>query len=138
MNSNVIPNGKFTIQRSSTGTHRTFNIHTNIKGKYRGVRFVSLLTGPNNSRNYTSFAIVSDDRKRLFVFNSLRGHERSKPSKWESYACILECMLLGLSNDHYEGLGYSISGSRRCARCNRVLTTPESISRGLGPECIKM
>lgn len=29
----------------------------------------------------------------------------------------------------------SIIPSRKCARCGRLLTTPESIERGLGPEC---
>lgn len=27
--------------------------------------------------------------------------------------------------------------SRKCARCGRTLTTPESITRGIGPDCLK-
>lgn len=133
--SKVIPNGKFTIKSEKTGQHRTFRIHTAKRGKAKGARFVALLTGPDNQSNYTSFAVVSDDWKRIFVFNRMRAARGEKPTEWESYACMLECMLMGLAEGHFEGMGYSISGSRKCARCGRELTEPESIRIGIGPHC---
>jgi hypothetical protein len=30
---------------------------------------------------------------------------------------------------------YTVQLSKRCLRCNRTLTTPESLERGIGPEC---
>jgi hypothetical protein len=33
--------------------------------------------------------------------------------------------------------GYKIQHEGKCCRCGRTLTTPESIERGIGPECVK-
>lgn len=133
----VIPNGKFTISSEKTGQHRTFRIHTAQNGKAKGARFVALLSGSDNQSDYKSFAVVSDDWKRIYVFNRLKSPRGAKPSQWESYACMLECMLLRQSAGYYESKGYSIQESRRCARCNRELTDPDSIRIGIGPECRK-
>lgn len=131
----LIPNGKFTIQSARTGRHRTFRIHTVKSGKAKGARFVALLVGPDNQRNYQSFAVVSEDWSNILVFRKYRSFAGDRPTEWESYACMLECMLTGKSEEHFEGLGYTIEGSRKCARCNRELTEPESIRIGVGPYC---
>ena len=34
--------------------------------------------------------------------------------------------------------GYHIENAGQCGKCSRVLTDPESIARGIGPECWKM
>ena len=36
-----------------------------------------------------------------------------------------------------KGRNYKLFVSTRCMVCNRKLTTPESVERGIGPECIK-
>lgn len=127
----VIPNGKFTIHSQKTGEHRTFKISTSRKN----ARFVSLLTGPDNQTNYESFAVVSDDWQKIHVFKRLRGE--TSPSMWETYACVLECMLMNKDNGYYEKLGMTIQGSRKCAKCGKELTEPESIAIGIGPYCRK-
>ena len=33
--------------------------------------------------------------------------------------------------------GYTLKHSNRCGRCGRMLTVPESITDGIGPECRK-
>lgn len=132
----LIPNGCFTILSSKTGKHRTFRIKMANQSK---VRWVSLLTGQNNTRDYKSFAVVSNDWTRIFVFHKYRATDRTqKPTLYETYACMLECMLTGKDDGYYEKMGYSISGSRGCARCGRELTQPESIRTGLGPECRRL
>ena len=48
--------------------------------------------------------------------------------------CFVQRVLHG---DQELPKGYSILNSGRCFRCNRKLTTPESIKTNYGPECIK-
>jgi len=135
--SRIIPNGKFTISSARSGQHRTFRIRTAKGGQAKGARFVDLLTGPDNQTNYKAFAIVSDNWQHIYVFKTMRADKGQKPTEFESFACMLECMLTGKAIEHYEELGYTISGSRKCARCGRELTEPESIRIGLGPECLR-
>lgn len=39
------------------------------------------------------------------------------------------------ASGYWASAGYTLLCEARCIRCNRVLTTPESITLGLGPEC---
>lgn len=125
----VIPNGTFTVQ-SPSGEHRTFKI---TKPKDDKPRWVMLLTGPDNTRSYTSFALISDDNKRILVFRKNRG-TRGSPTNYEKYAYMLEVMLTTDEN-RYTEKGMTIKGSRKCARCGRKLTEPESLRAGIGPVC---
>ena len=125
----LIPNGKFTVI-SRKGGHRTFRIHTAQKGGAKGLRFASLLVGPDNQSSYSPFGILSSDWRNINVFRRLRDD-----SAWSVYARMLTEMLLHPEDNQFERLGYVIEGSRKCARCNRELTEPESIRFGIGPVC---
>lgn len=133
-NDRVIPNGTFTVESSRTGKHRTFRIHTAKSGNAKGARFVALLTGPDNQRNYRSFAVISNDWQHILVFRKLRAAPNEKPTDWETYACMLEVMLASDEN-WYTERGMTIKGSRKCAKCGRMLTEPESLRAGIGPVC---
>lgn len=125
----VIPNGTFTVE-SPSGEHRTFKITKPKDGK---PRWVMLLVGPDNERSYKSFALVSDNNSNIFVFKKNRG-TRENPTDYERYACMLEVMLTTDEN-WYTEKGMTIKGSRKCARCGRKLTEPESLRAGIGPVC---
>lgn len=117
-------NGTFTI-KSPRGGHRTFRIRTE-KG-LDGKRVVSMLTGPDNESSYQAFGFVGD---RVSVWRRLRGTD------FETYGRMLDRLLAGINN----GLGlvgYEVLSERKCRRCNRKLTTPESIESGIGPECAR-
>lgn len=124
----AIPNGEFTIHNPTTGNHRTFRIKTARNGNLKGKRIVSLLTGNDNTSDYKGFAFVYDDK--IVVWQKYRGD-----GPWESYATLLWSMIVKGSESPYAQKGATIKESRHCARCNRLLTEPESIDRGLGPEC---
>lgn len=115
----------FTVKSEATGDHLTFQVRNWKKAKHGTLHFVSVRTG----NDYASIGVVRDrnsfslgnkadlpyDDKRVrgfrYVFENLQ-HNRLPP-KAEIW---------------HEGT---------CGRCNRPLTDPESISRGIGPECIK-
>jgi hypothetical protein len=51
---------------------------------------------------------------------------------------VLQWVLTLIRNDRSPPVGYEIRHAGRCGRCGRLLTVPESIESGLGPECSKM
>lgn len=123
-------NGEITVNNPATGNHRTFRIRTISKDSAfaPGRRIVELLTGPDNTSDYRGFAFV-DNSGTVYVWRSKRGDGRDR-SEFEKFASILNH-----SNHYAEKHGLEFSFSRRCIRCNRLLTDPESIALGIGPVC---
>lgn len=125
--SSVIFNGIYTL-RFPCGTHRTFRIFTKKEtAKFApGQRIVAMLIGPNNDSfsNYESFAFCDDNGIR--VWKSFKGKKQAE------YAELLWMLATGCEAD-----GYELLVSRRCLRCNRTLTTVQSIEAGIGPECME-
>ena len=124
----VIPNGHFTLENTNKGTHRTIRISTVRRGELEGKRIISLLTGPDNNSNYSGFGFVEHDGK-IIVWRKKR---ENKMFLW-----IAQCITAFFTGNAelYENLGLKIHIEKRCMRCNRRLTTPESIELGIGPEC---
>lgn len=129
METGIIPNGCFTINNIKNHTHRTVKIHTVRKGKLEGKRIISLLVGPDNNTSYSGFGFVDDfDGIRVW-----RRHSGSKTMIW-----IARFIAAKFSGQDFDHPGLELLVEKRCIRCNRRLTTPESIKAGIGPECIKM
>src|SRR3990167_1873655 len=117
-------NGIITIRNPVTGQHRTVKIAT---GKDGATRWVSMLTGPDNERDYKTFGRI-DNVGRVVVFRSILKDDGTR--FYEGLANILNFP------EHFvDRLEFSFAG--RCKRCNRLLTDPESIAAGMGPECRK-
>lgn len=123
----IIPNGTFTVRNLKKGTHRTVKIHTARRGKLEGQRIISLMTGPDNVNNYKGFGFVNDNNIRVWKKNE--GNRLL-----EFLAQTVADWTMGRSED-YSRIGVELMISKRCIRCNRKLTTPESIEAGIGPEC---
>ena len=127
----MIYNGKYTVRNKTTGEHRTFQIKTQKEeARFKsGCRLIALLRGPDNQSDYTGFGEIENDS--IKVWYSKRG-KNGKRSEYEWFAR----MIIGLVNEdetwckHYE-----LMVSRNCMKCNRELTTPESIEAGIGPIC---
>ena len=91
--------------------------------------FASLLTGPNNTTDYTYLGVVGDADLRVHT---------TRRSAWPNDAVPVRVLAWALA--HVEQArpfpaGYTLHHEGRCARCGRALTTPESVERGFGPEC---
>lgn len=117
-------NGTVTVQ-SPTGNHRTFEIKTQKQDANfaPGKRILSLLTGPNNESDYRGLGFVIDGKVILWKKNRT-------PHYWS-----LVKMLLADNIESYESKGVKYYFEGRCIRCNRKLTTPESVESGIGPIC---
>lgn len=51
---------------------------------------------------------------------------------------VLQWVLMLIRNNRSPPPGYEIRHAGRCGRCGRLLTVPESIESGMGPECSKV
>lgn len=126
-------NGRYTIESRKTGEHRTFWIETQAEDAEfaPGKRVVSLFTGSENDNpdHYTGFAFI--DEQGIHVWSSKRGPGK----KFEVMAEMLWSLALDAGFSPWAEKGYVIHIEGRCLRCNRTLTTPESIRRGIGPIC---
>ncbi len=118
-------NGTITIQNPETGGHRTFLVRTQAEdAKFApGQRVVALLSGPDNETDYTPFGFVRDNGT-IAVFRKRQG------GVFDRYADILTRLEAYVESSRLEVL---FEG--RCRRCNRKLTTPESVKSGIGPVC---
>lgn len=98
---------------------RTFKVEVQASdAKFApGQVIISYLAGADNDSDYTGFGFI--------VGNTVRPWKRYADSPLLSFAAALMA-------DPDAALV-----SKNCARCNRTLTTPESITAGLGPECVK-
>jgi hypothetical protein len=117
-------NGTITCTNPASGESRTFRIRTQPDDSSfaPGKRVLSLLTGPDNTSDYTGFAFVEGNRVQVW---------RSKlGTKFEAYARFIE--RLDYHRDHH---GIEVYWAALCRRCNRQLTTVDSIRSGIGPTC---
>ena len=116
-----IAEGLYTVTLGD-GTRRTFRVRTRQAGPLIGKRIISYLGGPDNEQDYVGFAFLSDGDTRISIWKKFQN------SDLEKYAVVL------LADPKAAGEAYAME-SGRCYRCNRVLTVPASIHRGMGPEC---
>jgi Family of unknown function (DUF6011) len=124
----------FTLQSKVSGSRFTFKATQVPDGgdKY----FVSVLNGPDNYANYQYIGMIGKgDVAGVREFYSTKNSRVStsapsfKAFAWffrtfqrEPLLAVAQCEIF------HEG---------KCCRCGRKLTTPESITRGIGPECAK-
>jgi hypothetical protein len=126
-----IPNGIFTIVSAKTDNHRTFKISTNRFGQCKGRRFVSILVGRDNTRTYLGFANIMNDK--IVVWKNKQ--TPNGKGFYEICAKMLRSLFIEGEKSPYQKQIKSMEGAKRCIRCNRLLTDPESIEAGMGPEC---
>lgn len=123
----TIHNAIFTVVLKETREHHTFKISTAQHGPLEGKRIVSVLAGPDNTADYLGIGFLNE--------NGIAVWKKNVGGKLEAHARLLEQLLgLKLCTSQFKEQ-YEVKESRCCRRCNRTLTTPESIELGVGPEC---
>ena len=112
----------FTVVSTGTGTRFTFKVKSSDDG---AMSFVSVLNGPDNWENYLYIGFVPRPPHVKLVAG-----RRGRPDAPSFKA--LSWVLRNLDSDKVE-----VWTEGKCCRCNRRLTDPVSIARGIGPECAK-
>lgn len=97
--------------------------------------FITMLTGPDNTNDYTYLGLLLPTIGKVILTKKSQFPGSSYPVKLLTrlLACLWED-----SNNLFEDLGFKLHHEGSCGRCGRVLTTPESVERGIGPECWKI
>jgi hypothetical protein len=118
-------NSIFTVVSKKSSKRYTFKVR---KGKGKNApHFVSFLNGNDNTINYTFLGTIFDEktyrysRKSSVSLNS----NVNKTFNW------LFVTLINNKKDNFSKIEFYHEGN--CGRCNRKLTTPESIKTGIGP-----
>jgi hypothetical protein len=91
---------------------------------------VKVLTGSNNESDYSKIGYIFNNS--LFMHDkksNISGNAKSV----NAFSYVFQNIIRELENTNLE-----IYHSGQCCRCGRLLTDPESIKSGLGPECIKI
>ena len=120
-------NSTFTIYSSKVNKRYTYKIKVDKKNENRF--FVKVLFGPDNITDYRFLGWFYNDDFILLLSIKCCVDER------DFRFTMLKYFLQFLSNKDKLPDTCSFYPSGRCGRCGRLLTTPESIERGLGPEC---
>lgn len=108
------------------GERRTLQVRKAENGKgdfWDGRVVIDLLTGSDNTSDYTNIAHVKDDGRVHF--------NRAYRS-----TILAEAVKVMVGDPKAAATAYGLESSQ-CFRCHAELTVPESIERGFGPECAK-
>jgi hypothetical protein len=115
----------FTIKSEKTGLWKTFKI-SRPRGK--DVFFAQLLAGPDNEHSFVYIGIVDIET------GTLRLTKNSKRNEQSPDVVTLRWFLTHLFTDK-QLTNATVYHEGKCGCCGRKLTVPESIERGIGPEC---
>lgn len=115
----------FTVDNGK-GQHYTYRIG---HSKPEQPLFVGLLTGPNNEADYTYLGIYNPESHQVRLTAKSRYTEETAPVK------VIRWAIKQVVEGKPLPEGYSVKHEGKCCRCGRTLTTPESVERGIGPEC---
>lgn len=125
-----------TFRNDETGNRFTYRLSCpkrdterggRVADRENGLRFVALLDGPDNTSNYSYLGFVRDGGEYVHGRKSRVGAEA--PSV-EVFAWVWDHLRAGTLPAMI-----SIWHEGRCGRCGRALTVPDSVARGIGPEC---
>ena len=122
-------NSTVTLQSGKTNTYYTYKFKRSKDDSQ--LYFIHLLRGPDNEDDYTYIGCYYADTRYFHICKKYQDkYEHNWPASIRAVAYFLKRINNLPSNlfVYHEG---------RCGACGRKLTTPESIMRGLGPECAK-
>lgn len=122
----VVPNGIYTAVFADQ-TYRTVRVkaHWDKAEGAKGTQVLQYLNGPDNRRDYVSAGFVRG--ADLQVWRKIG--DATAEALQQAWAAII-------GDVRTAGEAYALA-SGNCFRCNRLLTVPASLHRGLGPECVK-
>ena len=117
-------NATFTLVSLKSHTRYTFRLRNKKDGN---VYFASTLTGPNNDDDYEYLGYINADNGPSLLAGK-KGN--AQDVRFKALDWFLRHIM---RNEFPQDAEFWHEG--RCGRCNRRLTDPVSIARGLGPEC---
>jgi hypothetical protein len=117
-----------TVQSRTSGKHFTYRIvRSRPSKKYPNpVHFVSVLTGPENTKDYTLMGMIFADGNFALPRNPRIGGDAPSVQAFN---------WLWRSSPENLARNSQVFHHGHCARCGRKITNPDSLTSGYGPEC---
>lgn len=118
-----------TVRSKRSGEHRTYRVSRSVKDDGTATPFfLGLLSGPDNTADYTYVGVMDETTGAVRLTKASKFTAESVPVRAWNYVAkhLLNGDLPPDADVMHEG---------RCGCCVRALTVPESIARGIGPEC---
>ena len=124
-------NSTFTIYSAKLNKRYTYHI---LKDPIMVNRYiVSVMYGNDNEDLKGSFRFLG-----LFYEDSMTLKVNSIGVYKQDAAQMLDYFLSVVDNKRKWPTTCEFYPSQKCIKCGRLLTTPESITRGIGPDCLKL
>lgn len=120
-------NALITLESGVTGAHFTYKIKKSDNDE--NLFFIKNLRGSDNENDYVYIGCFFADTKKFVVEKSYRDKD---VNSWPKSIRAIRYLFNNLDNVP-DVLHVYHNG--KCCRCGRTLTTPESIEKGIGPEC---
>lgn len=117
----------FTLTSLKTGKRFTYKVSTPKDASGRAKYFVRLLTQSDNTGYYQYLGMITTSDRYVHgrSSNISAGAPSAIAAAWFFQRLLADLPLTGVAIHH----------AGRCGRCGRLLTVPESIESGIGPEC---
>lgn len=119
----------FTLESEKTGTHFTYRVDR-IKNSDPAAYYVSVLTGSNNETDYSYAGILRPLTTSLEFKSTAKSKVARSALSVSAFVWFWDRVQSGNFPPHVK-----MHHKGACGRCGRSLTTPESVERGIGPEC---
>lgn len=118
-----------TLESEKTGAHLTYRISKTEDGN---AFFVNLLTGPQNTSDYTYLGMLAGKPEDRHLKLTAKSKMKADSRPVLAFAYVWDRVFAGKMPAQavvrHEG---------KCGCCGRALTVSASIDRGIGPECAK-
>lgn len=123
-----------TLESQNTGKWFTYKIRTPEEEDSKGKIFwVSVLNGPDNISSYSYIGLLVNSNGNI-RFQLTNGSKCGKESlSYKAFDYFTNNIKQGRLNPQLK-----VYHMGTCSRCGRPLTTPDSISLGIGPICISI
>lgn len=137
----VVLGGKsfFTLVSKGTGKRYTYKFAAPKSQLKDGntdfdVIFVAVLTGPDNTTNYSYVGQIFPQRTGLQYNHGRKARQRAEAPSVKAIKWFLD--QLNGNGTHLDKVEFWQEG--KCARCGRKLTVDDSVAAGFGPDCAGM
>ena len=117
-----------TFQSLKSKKHYTYKVLT-ARGAIGNKYLVFVLTGPDNTRDYTYMGMFDHDNREGLI-RTAKSKISSDAKSWLAFQWVYKALKGGSMP-----AGLLVQHEGRCGRCGRKLTHPDSLATGIGPEC---
>lgn len=125
----------FTLKSLRTEKHFTYKVTApkNVKKDYSAIFFVEVLSGIDNTSSYTYIGFI---RQVQGIWTFIYDRKSRFSAESTSVVAFMWCFN-NFYNKRLQLNTVQMFHEGKCCRCRRILTHPESIVSGIGPECYR-